>query len=188
MRSERGYTLIEVMAALAIMCIVAAAAGTLLSAGIRYFERESRRFEGEELVDRIGKQLVGSISYATDLRISNQWEVQDGMTALAFDTDGHMSTAVFAEGGDGSMPEKAEIFGLQYFEGRTLRCSVAVKRETIRISLTLMKEEEEIYNKEISIRLINMELNGRKIKTPKDVLDNGVDPVVFYIELEDTEE
>ena len=188
MKNERGYTLIEVMASLAIMCIVTAAAGSLLSAGIRYFDRESRRAEGEELVERIGKQLSGMLRYAEDLELSNKWEARDGMTAFIFDTDGCVSTAVFADSGNGGLPKPVEIFGSQYLEERTLRCRAAVNGDTVTVRLTLMSGENVICEKEVPVRMINMELSGRRIKSPKNVIDNEENPVVFYIRLEDGEE
>lgn len=183
MRNEQGYTLIEIMAALAVMCIVTATAGTLLSYGIRYFHRESSRLYGEELVERIGRQLTGKLTYAADLSVSNRWEFREGMTAFAFDTYGYVSVAVFPDGG--SMPEPVEIFGEQHFKERTLRCRVTANEETVFILLTLMNGEEEICEKEVSVRLINMELNHRQVKLSQDVIDNDEGPVVFYIRLED---
>lgn len=184
MKNEQGYTLIEIMAALAVMCIVTATAGTLLGAGIRYFDRESRRLEGEELVERIGRQLSGKLAYAVDLGISNRWEFREGVTAIAFDTNGYVSVAVFPDGGDG-MPEPVEIFGSQYFKERTLRLRVSVKKETVFVVLTLMSGEEAICEKEVSVRLINMELNDRCIESPQAAVDNDEGPVVFYIRMED---
>ena len=179
-RDDRGYTLIELAAVLALTALTATVAGSLILAGTQRGEQMEQLHYREELLARIQEQMVSILTYCDELYITNReyGEINEenprrqmltGMQTLVIDKDGFLSL------------NGVEIFGASHFGACRFNCQVEIGEQSLTLDLSLTQNGEEVGRTQAFVRLYNMELLERGIKAASEHCDNREGGIVFYI-------
>lgn len=175
-----GYILIELAAVLALFALTAAVVGSLLLTGVRRSDQMKELYYKEELLIRIQEQLEKALTYCEDLYITGG---EEGKTSEA-DVRRQMHTRIqtLTVNGDGFLSlNGTEMFGASHFGEHRLGCQVEIGEQSLTLDLWLTKNGEEVGRTQSFIRLYNMELLERTVRTDAERYDNREGQIVFYI-------
>lgn len=177
---DRGYTLIELAAVLAITALAAMVIGSLILTGMRRSEQMRELQFREELLLRIREQLVDVLTYCEDLSITGASDGRMDEDGGGRQMHGQVQTLIIDRDGFISL-NGSEIFGASHFGEYRLGCQVEIEEQSLTLELWLMQNGDEVGRAQDFVRLYNMELLKRGIKAASERYDNREGEIIFDI-------
>lgn len=166
MKSKKsGFTLVEIIACMAIAAILMAAAGSLLLFSSRVTAGIASESSHVMIGDAISKLVKEQLEYTDSLKVTGIEQVLAG-EVLCFSKDGRL----YKEGYD--------LYGDSFYGNRRAGCRITTdgsQGQTLLIEIYLDDDEgNRLYQNQAGMELINMKLRNTEIIYQESIISSGI--------------
>ena len=147
LKNRKGYTLVELIAASAALCVIIAITGGIMLASLRTYNKNTRLGEAKQLGISAYEYISGSLTYAVGIEIGGN---ESGYPESIKVESGRLLRS--AGGG-----EFTEVYGDASYNGARLRTKTSVDGTVMSLTVEIIKDEDVLFSKSSSFSLLNIE-------------------------------